>query len=313
MEQDDRILVAGSHTIVGMALMTQLTRQGYKNVVGQQVEDSNLTEAKRVDEMFSKTSPEFVFLAAGESGGISANIKNPASLMLNNLMVTSNIIDSAYRHGVKKLLYLASSCCYPRDCPQPMRVDHLMTGPLESTNEAYATAKLAGITLCEAFRQQYGSNFVAAIPANHFGAGDDFSVEDSHVVGALIHKIHHAKTNGLPSVDVWGSGNAQREFIVVDDLGDACIFIMNNYSGAAPINVGGSTALSIKELANEIKEVVGYQGEFTFDTTKPDGTPIKILDSSELLKLGWSPASSMRDALSATYTWFKENAIHQES
>lgn len=304
MEKHARILVAGSQTLNGMAVGRQLERQGYTNIVGESAEKSDLADATQVDILFSEASPEYVFLTAGETGGIAANLKNPASLMLDNLSVACNIIGSAHRHGVKKLLYLASSCCYPRDCPQPMRVDSLFTGPLEPSNGAYATAKLAGIKLCEAYHQQYGVNYVSVIPANEFGPGDDFSLEDSHVIPALIRKMHAAKLASAESVEIWGTGAPKREFVFVDDLADACIFVMREYDGPGPINIGGGTESSIKELAESIKQVVGFPGDLSFDSSKPDGMPIKVLDSSELLGLGWRPKTSSGTALRATYEWF---------
>lgn len=290
--------------MIGREILRQLIRRGYVNVAGEPGGEFDLTDANQVDALFSKTTPEYVFLAAGQSGGISFNQKYPASLMLDNLSVACSIIDSAYRHGVNKLLYMASSCCYPRECPQPMAVDSLFGGPLEPTNGAYGTAKLAGIKLCEAYRQQYGVNFVAVIPANEFGPGDDFSLEDSHVIPALIRRLHEGKLMGAETVQVWGSGTAKREFIFVEDLADACIFVMNEYDGPGPINIGGGTAMSIKELAELIKQVVGYPGDLRFDTTRPDGMPLKGLDSRELLTLGWKPQTPYGTALRATYDWF---------
>ena len=311
MDNCARILVAGSQTLTGKAIQRQLNRQGYTNIVGEP-ENPDLTDAAQVEIMFSRACPEYVFLAAGKAGGIWANQNNPASLMLDNLLVACNVIGSAYRHDVKKLLYLASSCCYPRECSQPMRVDSLFTGPLEPTNAAYGTAKLAGIKLCQAYRQQYGAYFVSVIPANEFGPGDDFSLEDSHVIPALLRKLHEAKITGAETAQVWGTGRPKRDFIFIEDLADACIFVMGEYDGPEPINIGGETALSIKELAELIKQVVGYQGGLSFDTSKPDGMPIKVLDASELLTLGWRPATPMQSALTATYEWFQECVIGRE-
>ena len=304
MERHSNIYVVGGQTLVGAAILRQLERQGYLNIVARPGEEPELTEAVQVDAFFARTAPDYVFLAAGKSGGIRANQKYPAELMLDNLLVECHVIYSAYRHGVKKLLYLASSCSYPKHCPQPMRVESLLTGPLEPTNEAYAVAKIAGIKLCQAYRQQYGVNFVVGIPANAFGPGDDFSLEDSHVIAALIRKMHEAKELGLESVDIWGTGAPRREFIFADDLADACLFVMQKYDGLEPINIGGGADLSIGELAALIKDVVVYPGELYFDTSKPDGMPLKILDSSQLRELGWRPKTAFRSALSATYDWF---------
>jgi len=304
LEKHSRILVAGSQTLAGKAIQRQLVQQGYTNFVDESGGASDLNDSAQVDTLFTDSSPEYVFLAAGKSGGIAANQKNPASLMIDNLSVVCNVIGTAHRHGVKKLLYLASSCCYPRECPQPMNVDSLFSGPLEPTNAAYATAKLAGVRLCEAYRQQYGSNFVPVIPANEFGPGDHFSLEDSHVIPALLRKMYEAKLSGAESVAIWGTGTPQREFIFVDDMADACIFVMREYDGSRPINIGGDSALSIKELAELIKQVVDYQGRLSFDTSRPDGMPIKMLDSSELMTLGWQPKTKLLDALSITYEWW---------
>ena len=306
MDKSDRIYVAGGQSTIGAALLRQLGHQGYSNVIGARGEEPDLTDAAQVEGFFAKTAPEYVFVAAGKSSGIEGNRKHPAELMLDNLLVECNVIHSAYRHGVKKLLYLASSCCYPKHCPQPMRVESLLTGPLEATNEAYAVAKIAGIKLCQAYRQQYGVPFIVGIPANVFGPGDDFSLEDSHVIPALIRKMHAAKTSGVPSVMMWGTGTPRREFIFADDLADACLFVMQEYDGAEPINLGGGIDLSIAELAELVKEVVGYPGELHFDTSRPDGMPLKALDSSRLIAMGWRPATPFRDALSATCAWFRE-------
>ena len=304
MEKHAKIYVAGGQMLIGAAILRELERQGYMNIVARPGEEPELTNAVQVDAFFARTAPSYVFLAAGKSGGIRANQKYPAELMLDNLLVECHVIHSAYHYGVKKLLYLASSCSYPKHCPQPMRVESLLTGPLEPTNEAYAVAKIAGIKLCQAYRQQYGVNFIVGIPANAFGPGDDFSPEDSHVIPALIRKVHEAKELGLESVSIWGTGAPRREFIFADDLADACIFVMREYNNSKPINIGDESDMSIRELAELIKEVVDYSGELRFDTSKPDGMPLKILDSSQLRELGWRPKTSFRSALSATYDWF---------
>jgi len=304
MEKHARIYVAGGQTPIGAAILRELERQGYMNIVGRPGEESELTDAAQVDTFFARTAPDYVFLAAGKSGGIEANQKYPAELMLDNLLVECHVIHSAYQYGVKKLLYLASSCSYPKHCPQPMREDALLTGSLEPTNEAYAVAKIAGIKLCQAYRQQYGANFISGIPANVFGPGDDFSLEDAHVIAALIRKMHEAKELGLESVDIWGTGTPRREFIFADDLADACIFIMSRYDDVEPINLGSGSELSIKELAELIKEVVGYSAKLHFDTSKLDGMPLKVLDSSKLTEMGWRPRTHFRSALSATCDWF---------
>jgi GDP-L-fucose synthase len=224
--------------------------------------------------------------------------------MIDNLLVACHVINSAYHYGVKKLLYLASSCSYPKDCPQPMHVESLFTGPLEPTNEAYAVAKIAGIKLCQAYRQEYGANFIVGIPANAFGPGDDFSPDNSHVIAALIRKMHEAKVASSASVEIWGTGTPRREFIFADDLADACLFVMQEYDGAEPINLGGGTDLSIAELAELVKEAVGYLGGLRFDTSRPDGMPVKALDSSRLIAMGWRPATPFSTALAVTLSAF---------
>ncbi len=304
MEKRSKIYVAGGQTLIGAAILRELARQGYTYIVGQPGEEPDLTDATHVEAFFAKTQPEYVFVTAGKSGGIRANQKYPAELMLDNLLVECHLIHNAYRYGVKKLLYLASSCAYPRLCPQPMRIESLLTGPLEPTNEAYAVAKLAGIKLCQAYRQQYGVTFISGIPANAFGPGDNFSGEDSHVIAALIRKMHEAKIAGAPSVEIWGSGKPRREFIFADDLAEACLFVMQTYNQVAPLNLGGGADLSIGELAVLIQGVVGYAGQLRYDTRKPDGMPRKALDSSALAQMGWTPRTPLRLALAATYGWF---------
>ena len=304
MKKDAKIYVAGGETLLGSAILRQLEVQGYQNVIGKPPEEPNLTHGEKVKAFFEWYRPEYVFLAAGKSGGIQANQKYPAELMLDNLLVECHVIDNAYRYGVKKLLYLASSCSYPKHCTQPMQVESLMTGSLEPTNEAYAVAKIAGIKLCQAYCQQYGANFITGIPANAFGPGDDFSLEESHVIPALIRKMHDAKMARAESVEIWGTGTARREFILADDLADACLFIMDKYEEKIPINIGGGLDLSIKELAELIKDAVGYGGILRFDTSKPDGMALKALDSSKLSSMGWQPKTSFQGAVSLTYDWF---------
>lgn len=304
MDKHEKIYVAGAETLIGRAILRELERQGYGNVIGSRGEEPDLTDATQVQALFARTLPEYVFLAAGRSGGIRANQKYPAELLRENLLVACHIMHAAHRCGVKKLLYLASSCSYPKHCPQPMRVTSLLTGPPEPSNEAYALAKLAGITLCRAYRQQHGVNFISGIPANVFGPGDDFNQEDAHVIPALIRKMHDAKTLGAEAVEIWGTGAPRREFLFADDLADACLFVMREYDDPQPINLGRGTDLSIRELAELIKDVVGYRGELRFDPSRPDGMPAKLLDSSQLREMGWEPKISFRSALAATYEWF---------
>lgn len=307
MEKRSRVYVAGGRTLIGSALLRELDRQGYTNVLGRPGEEPDLTDAAQVESFFARNAPEYVFVAAGRSGGIAANQKYPADLMLDNLLVECHLLAAAHRHRVRKLLYLASSCSYPKHSPQPMREDALLTGPVEPTNEAYAVAKIAGIKLCQAYRQQYGASFVAGIPANAFGPGDDFSPEDSHVIAALIQKMHEARLSGADSVEIWGTGSPRREFVFADNLAEACLLAMRAYDGPEPINLGGGVDMSIAELACLIREVTGFRGQILFDTGKPDGMPVKLLDSSKLLALGWRPRLSFRSALEATYDWFLQS------
>jgi len=304
VDKVDRIYVAGSETVVGKALLRQLAAGGYFNVIDTSSEEPDLTDRAKVDAYFGATRPDYVFLAAGKSGGIGANQKYPADLMVNNLLIQCQIIRSAQQHGARKLLYLASSCSYPRSCPQPMQVRSLMTGPLEATSEAYAMAKIAGIKLCQAYQQQHGAEMISVIPGDVFGPGDDFGLEDSHVIAALIRKMHQAKIDGAQTVEVWGSGSPRREFIFVDDVADAAIFLMQSYSDPTPVNLGNGSEISIKNIAELIRKVVGYNGQLRFDPTKPDGMPLKALDSSELMAMGWRPKVSLQRGLEETYRWF---------
>lgn len=303
MDKNAGIYLADNHGLVGRAIAAWLKRNGFRFVFGE-TGTPRLTDAKEVDAFFSGNRPEYVFLIGGTAGGIRANQKMPADLILDNLLANAHVIESARRHGIKKLLYLASSCIYPKFCRQPMRPEYLMTGKLEPTNEPYAVAKLAGIFLCQAYRQQYKANFTAAITANVFGPGDDFSEENSHVIGALIRRMHEAKVTGRSRVIIWGSGSPRREFIFSEDLAEACIFLMNHYDGEEPINTGVGFDCSIRDIADMIKEVVGYPGELVFDTSKPDGMPAKLLDSGRLHEMGWEARTPIREGLAATYQWF---------
>ena len=305
MNRTDRIYVAGHRTLLGKALLRQLQQRDYSAVIASSAEP-DLTDRADVEAYFNEVRPDYVFLAAGMTGGIGANQKLPAELMLDNLLIECQVIHSAQKYGTRKLVYFASSCSYPRACRQPMQVASLMTGPLEPTNEAYATAKIAGIKLCQAYRQQYGADMISVIPANMFGPGDEFGAEDSHVIAALIVKMHRAKRAGMEKIDVWGSGSPRREFIYVDDVADAAIFLMENYSSEAPINVGNGSDVSIREIARMIKEIVGYNGELCFDRNRPDGMPLKALDSSELFAMGWQPKTPLRLGLEVTYRSYVE-------
>ncbi|MBI2061773.1 MAG: GDP-L-fucose synthase [Nitrospirae bacterium] len=304
MQKSCRIFVAGGETLIGGAILRRLEHEGFKKVVGTPGQAPNGRDAAGLDRFLDREKPEYVFLAAGISGGIRANQDRPADFIRDNLLVEFNVIDGAYRHGVKNLLYLASSCSYPKHCPQPMKVESILTGPLEPTNEAYAVAKIAGLAMCRAYRKQYGVRFIPAVPADAFGPGDDSDPEGSHVVPALLIKMHRAKARGEPSVEIWGTGNPRREFIFADDLADACIHVMNSYAGGDPINLGGGTELSIRELAERVRDVVGFTGQLRYDTSRPDGMPFKALDSTVLKQLGWQPRVPLRRALEETYQWF---------
>lgn len=307
MDRRTRVYVAGGATLLGAALLRELRRQGYNTLLAADGREPDLIDARAVEAFFDASAPEVVFVAAGRSAGIRGNEQFPADLMLDNLLVESHVIHSAFRHGVRHLLYLASSCCYPRACPQPMRVESLLTGHLEPTNEAYALAKLAGIGLCRAYARQHGVRFISVIPGDAFGPGDDFSPEESHVVPALLRRTHEAKANSAPAVAIWGTGRPRRDFAYADDVADACIAVLLRYEGLGPINVSAGMDLSIGELAQLIKGVVGFRGALEFDTTRPDGMPLKVLDTSELRGLGWRPRTPLRDALGATYAWFVEH------
>jgi GDP-L-fucose synthase len=304
MELNARIYVAGMNTLLGSALVRVLRQHGYTDLLGTTEREPDLTDGAAVDEFFARTRPEYVFMAGGPSGGIEANLRYPATLIRDNILAETHVIHTAYRFGATKLLYLASSCCYPRVCPQPMRVESLMTGRLESSNEAYAIAKLAGIGLCQAYAKEHGARFISGIPADAFGPEDDFSPEDSHVVPALIRRMHEAKIAGTPTVDIWGTGRPQREFVYVDDVAEEGLFVMLRYERTEPINLGGGTPLSTGEVAAVIKEVVEYPGALRFDVSRPDGMPVKLLDSSVLLALGWRPKTHLREALQMTYAWY---------
>jgi len=304
-------VAGGTDTVLGRAIVRQLRDLNHDAVLAPTSDELPLHDVRAVEAFFAKTRPRYVFHAAGKSGGIEANRRHPATLMLDNLAAEASVLSVARAHRVEKLVYLASSCSYPRDARQPMQPQSLGTGPLEPTNEAYGTAKVAGIVLCEAIHDEDGLPFIAAIPANAFGPDDDFSEEESHVIGALIRRMHWARETGAPSVTIWGSGAPRREFLYCDDVASAAVFVMQHYSGRDPINLGGGVDLSIAELAAEIAGVVGYGGAIQFDRTRPDGMPRKALDSAPLFDLGWRPSIPFRDALVRTYEGFKQQiAVH---
>jgi GDP-L-fucose synthase len=298
-----RIYVAGEGTLLGAALRHRLTAEGF-TLVGLPPDEPDLTVPAQVDDFFGEFRPDYVFFAAGRSGGIGLNRAQPAELMLDNLLGAANVIHAAHTHGVRKLLYLGSSCSYPRDAAQPLAVESLMTGPLEPTSAAYATAKLAGWQLCAAYRHQHGSPFVTAIPCNAFGPHDDFTADGGHVIPALLRRAHEARLADAPTLTVWGTGAPRRDFLCAGDVADACLFVMRHYDGAEPINLGSGVALSIAEVARSVVATVGYRGGLCFDPSQPDGAPLKMLDSLPLHALGWRPRTDFMTALAETYEWF---------
>lgn len=309
MNRATHVFVAGGTTLPGRALIELLRAEAFTNIVGAGAAEPDLADAAETDAFFAAARPECVFLCAGMSGGIGLNRAAPVELMRDNLLTTANVLHAAHRHGTAKLLYLASSCAYPRHAPQPMRVDALGTGAVEPTSEAYATAKFAGWKLCDAYRREYGCKFVTGFPANAFGPHDDFGPDSGHVIPALIRRAHDAKTRGDAELVVWGTGSPRREFVYSRDLARACLFVAENYDGEAPINLGGGTDVSIAEVARTVADVVGFRGRLRFDSAKPDGAPLKALDSTPLLEMGWRPEVDFRAALAATYDWFLRHRV----
>ena len=305
MDKHSRIYVAGGRTLIGSAILRALESQGFGRIMP---DEPDLTDAAQVEAFFAREKPEYVFCAAGRVGGIHTNQAQPAELMLDNLLKATHVIDAAHRHRCRKLLYLASSCTYPRLCLQPMKEEYVLTGRPEPTNEFYSVAKIAGLKLCQAYRKQYDDDFICGIPANPFGVGDDFDPASSHVIPALLRRMHEAKIQGVEHIEIWGTGAARREFIFADDLAEACIFVMNAYSDLEPINLAGATDVMIAELAEAVKAVTGFEGELRFDTSKPDGMPVKVLDSTKLQALGWRPRTSLHDALKMAHDWFVQQA-----
>jgi len=306
MNKSSRIYVAGHRGLVGSAIARRLQADGFENLVLRTSRELDLRNQSEVESFFSKERPEFVFLAAAKVGGIHANNSFPADFIRDNLQMQTNVIDSAHRHGTRKLLFLGSSCVYPKFAPQPMPEASLLSGPLETTNEWYAIAKIAGLKMCQAYRRQHGFDAIAIMPTNLYGPGDNFDLENSHVLPALMRKAHEAKAAG-GSVVVWGTGTPRREFLHVDDLAGACLFLMQTYSSDELVNVGWGEDVSIRELAELIADVVGFRGGFEFDPSKPDGTPRKLLDVTRMRALGWAPTIPLRQGLAATYRWFTEH------
>lgn len=307
MQKECKIYIAGHRGLVGSAIKRRLAQAGYANLVYRTSGELDLRNQQAVEEFFKAEKPDYVFLAAAKVGGIQANNTYPAEFIYDNLIIQTNVIHSAYLHQVKKLLFLGSSCIYPKLAPQPMKEEHLLTGELEPTNEPYATAKIAGIKMCQAYNRQYGTNFISVMPTNLYGPNDNFDLETSHVLPALIRKFHEAKVQNKPTVEIWGSGRPRREFLYVDDLADACVFLMENYTYkdiGIFVNIGTGEDLTIRELAEMIKGIAGYQGELVFNAEKPDGTPRKLLDVSKLHALGWQAKTSLEDGIKQTYEWY---------
>jgi GDP-L-fucose synthase len=305
-----RVYVAGHTGLVGSAIVRRLKAAGLADLLTASRRELDLRDQAAVDAWFAANRPEYVFLVAGTVGGILANSTRPAEFIYDNMMIHATVVQAAYREGVRKLLYLGSSCIYPRECPQPMQEEELLTGPLEPTNEPYAVAKIAGIKLCQAYRRQYGCDFISAMPTNLYGPGDNFDLTSSHVLPALLRKFHDAKAEGRGEVVVWGTGRPRREFLHVDDLADACVFLMERYDGEGHINVGTGEDLSIRELAELVGAVVYPEARLVFDETKPDGPPRKLLDVSRLHELGWRHRIALCDGLASTYEWFLANRGH---
>lgn len=313
MEKNDKIFIAGPTGLVGSALVRHLTRKEYTNLLTPTRKELDLLDAKAVSDWFAKNKPEYVFLAAAKVGGIMANSTYPADFIYQNLMIQTNVIHQSYLNKVKKLLFLGSSCIYPKHCPQPMKEEYLMTGPLEPTNSPYAVAKIAGIEMCWSYNRQYGTKFIPVMPTNLYGPNDNFDLETSHVLPALIRKFHEAKQNDKPAVTIWGTGASRREFLHVDDLADACCFLMNeetidlDFKSKLLFNIGTGKEINIKSLATLLQKIIGFRGRLIFDTSKPDGTPVKCLNISKLKNLGWDNCKSFKKGIFDTYNWYVSN------
>ena len=310
MDTRDRIFVAGAHGMVGSAIVRALRAQGYHTLLAPTRAELDLKDANAVREFYARAQPSQVFVAAAKVGGILANNNSPADFLYDNLLIEANLIHGAYVAGVRKLLFLGSTCVYPKFAPQPLKEEYLLSGPLESTNEWYAVAKIAGIKLCQAYRRQHGCDFIAGMPTNLYGPNDNFDPQSSHVMPALMRKFHEARVRGAADVEIWGSGTPLREFLHVDDCAEACIFLMQNYAGDEPINIGVGADLSIRALAEMLGEIVGYGGGLRFDRSKPDGTPRKLVDTARINALGWRPRIALADGIRATYAWFLAHAAN---
>ncbi|OBR89885.1 GDP-L-fucose synthase [Clostridium ragsdalei P11] len=307
MNKDSKIYVAGHRGLVGSAIVRNLKSKGYTNIIGRTHSELDLTDQQAVRKFFEEEKPEYVFLAAAHVGGINANNKTPADFIYINMEIQNNVIKAAHDFKVKKLLFLGSSCIYPKMCPQPIKEEYLLSGYLEPTNEGYALAKISGLKMCQFFKRQYGDNFISCMPTNLYGSNDNYDLETSHVMPALIRKFHEAKINNKSEVEIWGTGKPLREFLYVDDMADGCVFLMENYDGEQHVNIGTGKEVTIGELAQMIKEVVGFKGELKFNTSKPDGTPRKLLDVSKLEGLGWKYKMELKEGISTSYEWYLKN------
>ena len=308
MQPGDRIFVAGHRGLVGSAVVRELRRRGHENLLLRTSAEADLRNQAAVESLFASERPAIVILAAARVGGILANDSYPADFLRDNLQIQTNVIDAAWRHGTRKFCFLGSSCIYPRLAPQPIHEDSLLTGPLESTNEWYAIAKIAGLKMCQAYRRQHGFDAISLMPTNLYGPGDNFDPAHSHVLPALIRRFHEAKLRGDPEVVVWGTGTPRREFLYVDDLARAVVQLTSDYSGAEPVNVGWGRDITIRELAEMIAGVVGFEGRIVFDASRPDGTPRKLLDTSRITALGWRPETGLREGIETTYAWYSQQA-----
>lgn len=306
MNNSGKVYIAGHRGMVGSAIERKLRSNGFSNIVTRTSSELDLRDQEAVNRFFNEEKPQYVFLAAAKVGGIHANNTFRAEFLYDNLMIEANIIEAAHQNGVEKLLFLGSTCIYPKLADQPLKESYLLTGPLEETNEPYAIAKIAGIKLCETYRDQYGDDFISVMPTNLYGPNDNYDLQNSHVLPALIRKFHEAKVEGKPAVEIWGTGSPKREFLHVDDLADACFYLMENYSDKELVNIGWGEDISIKDLAMLVKDIVGYEGDLKFDTSKPDGTPRKLVDTTKLTNLGWSPSISLRDGITSVYEEVKD-------
>ncbi|MDW3094199.1 MAG: GDP-L-fucose synthase [Gammaproteobacteria bacterium] len=307
MQKDAKIYVAGHRGLVGSAIVRHLIAEGFSNILTRASSELDLSNQQAVNEFFIENKPDYVFLAAAKVGGILANDSYPADFIYKNLMIEANVINAAYESAAKKLLFLGSTCIYPRLASQPLKEEYLLSGPLEPTNEWYAVAKIAGIKMCQAYRIQHGCDFISAMPTNLYGPGDNFDLQNSHVLPALIRKFHVAKISDSPSVTMWGTGSPKREFCHVDDCAQACVFLMHEYSGNDIVNIGVGEDVSISDLGEMVKSIVGFQGNIEYDTSKPDGTPRKLVDVSKIHSLGWHANTSLEDGVAATYQWYLDN------